>query len=81
MPTGFPIVLTEETELAIINYYLDDHSIRQATKFFGFTNKRLVTKVLNKYNITRHTKEKLTSIRVRNNVESCIEKYGVKNVS
>ena len=81
MPTGFPIVLTEETELAIINYYLNDHSIGQTTKFFGFTNKRIVTKVLNKYSITRHTKEKLTAIRVRNNVESCVKKYGVANVS
>lgn len=79
--TGKPIILSEKEEQSIIKYYLDGHSINDTTLFFKFTNKRVVTRTLRKYNIKQRPKYEQLKLRSKKIKQSNFKKYGVSNVS
>ena len=70
--------LSPEQEQEIINFYLDNHTLRETCKKFNLHQKR-VTVILNNYNIKKHSKEEWLKRKMERQVEHNLEKYGVES--
>ena len=72
--------ISKELENKIIKCYLEPNNSYTVSKIFNVSRKTVI-RVLERNNIPVHNKETLRSLKVLHNKQTCLNKYGVCNVS